>query len=160
MRTLFVVGFCLLQIAACKNNRVGGKDDRAEADAGALVLPRRVAEAELVSSAEFEVDDQSGKPKPFLVLRLDYFPEPEPGRTTLPACFRRFPGNFALGEARCIDGTGTAPLFAKNVDQDCYTKANSEREAAVEPLLLVGCKRAEVYAYSFDPQIRIDVETR
>ena len=124
------------------------------------MLPNRQTEGEEVLNAEFEIDEKTGRPKPLLVLRLDYFPSPKPGTTTLPVCFRKFPTDFALGRVSCLGSDVSVDLYAKHVDQDCYTNANYGRKKASEPLLLAGCESAAVYTFAYDPEIRIDVEVR
>lgn len=149
-----------MTVVACK--QPGLRGEQKNADAVSIVLPRKIQGQPPAVTSQVEIDPNSGRPKSVLVLRLDYFPEPEPGRTTLPACFRAFPGDFALGVAQCVQGggPGDVAIYAKHVDQDCYTNPDSRRAKASEPLLMVGCQKAEVYAYSFDPRIRIDVEVR
>lgn len=163
MRTLgfflLLASWCGLAIA-CKRSNLQG--DERDADAVAVILPQRLADANDERSTSVEIDEKSGRPRSTLVLRLDYFPSPQPGRTTLPACFRTFPADFALGSVRCSTG-GTSEekvLFVKHVDQDCYTDTSSLRKKASQPLLLVGCQLAEVHAYQFDPPIRIDTEVK
>ena len=153
------MGLCISS-AACKRSSLHG--DERDADAVAIILPQRLADATDRRKTSVEVDEKTGRPRSTLVLRLDYFPNPQPGRTTLPACFRTFPADFALGNVRCSAGGTTEEkvLFAKHVDQDCYTDSASQRTKATQPLLLVGCQLAEVQAYQFDPTIRIDTEVK
>jgi hypothetical protein len=128
----------------------------------AAVLPQKSADGTLETGGPaFDVDEKTGRLKATLVLRLDYFPEPKPGQANLPACYAPFPADFDLGIVTCADKPDVKlPLFARNIDQDCYTDAKQERTVAVQPLSLPGCRRGQVLAHVFQPALRIDVEVR
>jgi hypothetical protein len=148
-------------VAACKAPT--WRKQKADAEAAHDDRPSvtRSGDAEAAVPQYFEVDDKTGRSKSSLVLRLDYFPAPRPGSATLPSCYAPFDGAFELGFVMC-DGRPDSrrPLIARNVDQDCYTDARRGRQAASEPLTLLGCKRGVVTAHKFEPSLRLDVELR
>lgn len=130
---------------------------------GTVVLPRRVGADVKPTGATLnvDIDEKTGRPKVTLVLRLDYFPEPRPGATNLPTCYESFPAALEVGSLECVEKPELKQVvLAKNVDQDCYTNPKSQRVPATEPLSLVGCRRAQLTTFSFDPEMRIDAEVR
>ena len=135
---------------------------RAEADAAVrMVAPEKSAPAEASQPGEdFAVEAKSGVAKPRLVLRLDYFPTPSPGRSTLPACFPPFDGQFELGLVVCESTGQVVPLRAEAIDQECYTDSRAEGSAASKPILLPGCQRAKVVTHGFDPPLLVHAEAR
>lgn len=150
----------LFLLGACKASRFKKEDD---SDSQAASQPKRVQSADATPAAQvnFEVDEKTTRPRGALVLRLDYFPEPQAGVTNLPACYGSFGDDFELGVAYC-DGKPEAkvPVTAKNVDQDCYTDSKQGRRAAVAPVSLVSCRRGVLLVHAFEPQLRIDYEIR
>lgn len=121
----------------------------------------KTAEASPSAARDLELDERSGRPKASLVLRLDHFPEPRPGATTLPACYATFASEFALGYVECEGKPETRrPLLAANVEQVCYTDTNRKAFAAREPLSLPGCRRARMMTHRYQPPIILDVELR
>lgn len=162
MRLVLLLAAATLCVAGCRETR--WKKSPTDAAAVSTAAPKRVADAEAQSdlrSASFDVDEKSGRPRSFLILRLDHFPDPKPGTSSLPSCWRAFPGDFDLGMAFC-DGKPEikVPVFAKNVEQDCYTDPKVERTPAASPLALLGCKKAYVVMHQFEPRMRVDVELR
>src|SRR5262249_25547167 len=112
--------------AGCRLTRWKQDTQKAESNQAAAQtgVPQRVGDTVAGSSALFDVDDDSGRPKANLVLRLDFFPAAQPGSATLPACYKAFPADFELGTVACADDPAapqTARLTAGNVEQDCYT---------------------------------------
>jgi hypothetical protein len=159
---------CRVERWGSRTERVGtGTDARSEEETK-IEGPKRVGDADATAregrSASFELDEKSGRPKPTLVLRLDYFPEARPGATNLPACLPPLAADTEVGVAACeqpkTEGGATVPVLAKNLDQDCYTDMRRERVSAKEPLVLKDCKRAFVAVAGFEPKIRVDVEVR
>jgi hypothetical protein len=128
----------------------------------AAALPQRAGdEAASAAPVTFDVDDKTGRPKSNVVLRLDYFPDPQPGQANLPACYDEFPADFDLGTVSCVDKPAVSqPLLAKNVEQDCYTDPKRERVAAGQPLLLPGCRKGQIVTHAFTPALRVDLEVR
>jgi hypothetical protein len=147
-------------LSGCKVGR--WKKTRDTGTPAAAVLPQKTADASPASGGpSFDVDEKTGRLKATLVLRLDYFPEPRPGQANLPACYAPFPQDFAIGVATCADKPDVSiPVTAKNIDQDCYTDAKQERTAAVQPLLLPGCRRGQLLVHAFEPGVRVDTELR
>ncbi len=157
-----MAGLALVSVAGCKVAR-WKKPDKEASNAGAVATPARVGEADASASTaqRFDVDEKSGRPRGSLVLRLDYFPEPKPGSTNLPACYAPFAADFDLGIAYC-DGKPEAkvPVTAKNVDQDCYTDPKLGRRPAAQPVILAGCRKGILLVHAFQPALRVDVEVR
>jgi len=160
---LLLVAVCL---PSCKDAAVFKKASGPDAEKTAP-LPARVesATAPKPASGLFDLDEQSGRPRSNLVLRLDYFPTPEPGKTTLPACYTEFPADFEVGEVECLestrtDGTKSVPVLAKHLVQSCYTIPDRSRVSPSEPFVFTGCSRARVVTYAYNPQVRVDVEIR
>ena len=150
-----------LGAGACR--KAPRQDVEARANAGSLVLPRKTADADPAAAASttFDIDEKTGRSKAVLVLRLDYFPDPKPGVTNLPLCYRAFPETFEVGVAVC-DGQPDlkVPVLAKNLDQDCYTDPTVERTIALQPLVMPGCKRGAVLVHAYEPRLRVDLEVR
>lgn len=154
----FLLPFLLL--GACKASRFKKEDD---SDSQSAPQPKRVESADATPAAQvaFDIDEKTTRPRGALVLRLDYFPEPKPGVTNLPACYGAFGGDFELGVAYCDGKPETkVPVTAKNVDQDCYTDSKQGRRAAIAPVSLASCRRGVLLVHAFDPQLRIDYEIR
>ncbi len=147
--------------AACKASRFQKDEDPAGTEAAPA--PKRVSEADAAPAATvtFDVDEKTSRPRGTLVLRLDYFADPKPGVTNLPACYGAFGGDFELGIAYCEGKPESkVTVTAKNVDQDCYTDSKQGRRAAMVPVTLPGCRRGVMLVHSFDPQLRVDLEIR
>lgn len=152
----FLAVTCLL---SCKANRF--QQDKEPAGTEAAPQPKRSADAQPAAGVHFDVDEKTSRPRGTLVLRLDYFPEPKAGVTNLPACYGAFGGDFELGVASCEGKPESrVPVFAKNVDQDCYTDAKQGRRPAVAPVALAGCKKGVLMVHVFDPPLRVDLEVR
>jgi hypothetical protein len=155
---LFMMSFSGCKSAHWQKNHGEGSDG------GNLVMPRKMHNSTAPASHTtdaFELDPRSGKVRTSLVLRLDYFPEPKPGKSTLPACFNPFPDDFEIGHLQCeADPTKRRSLFAKNVDQVCYTNPKFQGRGVREPASLPSCPRARAYSHQFQPELRIDHEIR
>jgi hypothetical protein len=141
-------------------------------EAPEATFAKRVGDADATAregrSASFDLDERTARPRPTLVLRLDYFPAPRPGSTNLPACLPPLTGDVEVGLAACetkaagasADAATTVPVFAKNLDQDCYTDMRRARVPAKEPLQIKDCRRAYVAVAGFDPKLRVDIEVK
>lgn len=147
---------------ACRRTDTRKESDN-QAAAAQLVLPQKTADASPETSAplSFDVDEKTGRTKSTLVLRLDHFPDPKPGVTNLPVCYAPFPEGFEVGVAVC-DGRPDVriPVFAKNVDQDCYTNPSMQRVSALQPLVLPGCRKGGLLVHAYDPRLKVDLEVR
>ncbi len=159
-KLLFKVLLPFLLLAACKASRFKKED---ESEAKATPKPKRVESADATAGlpVNFEIDEKTTRPRGALVLRLDYFPDPQPGVTNLPACYGSFGDDFELGVAYCEGKPETkVPVTAKNVDQDCYTDSKQGRRAAVAPVSLASCRRGVLLVHAFEPTLRVDYEIR
>jgi hypothetical protein len=125
-----------------------------------------VAAATTGDGVRSAVDVKTGRLKTDLVLRLDYFPDAKPGQSTLPVCYAPFPESFELGRIECPSKAELSKtLFAKNVIQECYTKAAQAqgvpvRKKAGEWPMIPGCADVIVRLFAFDPPLRLDGEVR
>lgn len=109
----------------------------------------------------FEIDEKTGRSKVSLVLRLDYFPPTQNGQTAVPVCLAPLDAQFELGTVGCEgQPESTRSLFAKNVEQDCYTSSQDEKRSASDALILPACKRGVVNLHGFEPSLRLDQEVR
>jgi len=132
--------------------------------ASVMLEPQKIASADLAdmkSPVAFDLDDESGRIKSVLMLRLDYFPKAEGEEITLPICLSPLAGKFVVGYAECVDSPGLSKnIYAENVDQSCYTDDTVPLTRATSPFTLVGCTRAVAVAHKFDPALMLDVELR
>ena len=151
----------LMIVAGCK--APAWRKQKADAGAGHGQPPQvvRNADGSLASTQSIEIDEKTGRTKSDIVLRLDYFPPPSPGATTLPTCYQAFASGFEIGTFMCEGRPDTQrPLLAKHVDQECYTDSRRGRIPAAEPVSIPGCRRGVVQAFKFEPDLRLDVEVR
>lgn len=160
LATLFVLAGC--KAATWKKTK---PDESAKSAVNTVALmPKKVGEGDATKEGAvitFDVDEKTGRARSTLVLRLDYFPEPRPGVTNLPACYAALPGTFELGVLSCVDKPGDKKVvFVRNVDQDCYTNPKDDRVAASEPVTLPGCRRGQLLVHAFEPGLKVDTETR
>jgi hypothetical protein len=112
---------------------------------------------------EFELDGKTGKPRHRLVLRLDYFPNeksPQMGRQ-MPNCLEPLKKDLEIGFLICHRKEGSrVPLLAGMVDQVCYTQSPPTRVVGQDTVVLSGCSRATAILHQFEPQLRLDLETK
>src|SRR5262245_4390333 len=135
LRRTIVIATMFMVAIACKNTR--WREDKSGSEGGsAPKTPEKIADADPkadgATAAGFDLEDKSGRLKSSrLVLRLDYFAEPKAGGTNLPACLRPLAPDFELGVATC-DGKpeNKISVWARNVDQECYTDNKAPRQAA------------------------------
>jgi len=164
MRALVCV-LVLGSLIGCRASRWRKANQPEQAgESGAVSMPKRTGDADATASgptAAFDVEEKTGRLKSTLVLRLDYFPEPKPNVTNLPACFEPLPADFEIGVVTCAERPGDKrPVAVKNLDQDCYTNPKQVRIPAAQPLSLPGCKKAQVMVHAFAPSVRVDVEVK
>lgn len=156
-------GICLWAITLSACHVAAWRQQRADAERARQDLPsiRRIAEQAPESSQTFEIDDKTGRSKVSLVLRLDYFPPSSSGQTTSPVCLAPLDAQVELGSVSCEGQADTAkPLYAKNVEQDCYTSNRDEKRNVSAVLNLQGCKRGVITLHRFEPALRLDQEVR
>lgn len=112
---------------------------------------------------DFELDEKTRKPRQRLVLRLDYFPNqksPQSDRQ-IPNCIEPLKKDFEIGFLICHRKEGSRVLLlAGMVDQVCYTQSPPMRVVAQDSLVLADCSRATAILHQFDPQLRLDLETK
>jgi len=107
--------------------------------------------------------DPKGQSEGRLIVPLDYVTSaPGGGASKLPVCLA--PINepaMIIGHLKCNDGAGQrVDLTAGHVHQECYSDKSVSPIAASRPIKLDRCKKASIYTYRFDPELRIDVEGR
>jgi len=156
----------ILVIYGCRAAKWARQDIRkvSEHERNSIIMPEKIAnagQADFDNLTTFELDEESGRIKSNLVLRLDYFPAAQKGKSTLPVCFSALPRSFRIGVVGCLDAPGKRLIVtAKNVEQVCYTNPAQSRTPAASPVRIPGCRKAYVIAHQFEPQLRIDVELR
>lgn len=151
----------VVSLAACKAPAWHKQKADADVDRNPPPPVVRSADGGAAASQAVEIEDKTGRTKSDIVLRLDYLPKPSPGTATLPLCYQVFDAEFEIGSIMC-DGLPETQraLFAKNVDQECYTDSRRGRQPAAEPISLPGCRRGVIVTHKFEPRLRLDVELR
>lgn len=110
-----------------------------------------------------EIDEKTAKPRMNLVLRLDYFPENSGVKKTrnFPKCLSPLDSDEEIGVLYCDGQAGTRRgLYARMVDQDCYTGGGMHRRSGQEILTFERCRSVVALLHQFLPPIRLDLEPK
>ena len=118
-------------------------------------------EKQIVSIAH----DSRGYPKVQFILPLDVFvsnkSKSQDNQKYRPKCLRPLAFDFMIGEIRCVKGTySKKEVMIKHVDQICYRDPQFETIKATESLRLPDCKNSELLVHRYQPELRIDTESR
>lgn len=96
-----------------------------------------------------------------LVLSLDYLPPEANATGTLPKCHAALKDDVVLGKLVCETGNSSyVSVTAGNVDQECYTSPKYPVTRATKALNLMGCAKARLLGFRFNPELRVDIERR
>jgi hypothetical protein len=104
--------------------------------------------------------DKAGRVKASLVVSLDYFPSSRPNIATLPRCMAPLSDDFELGKIVCLQGSAEIILSAKYVNQECFAGTDKVKKVSQVALKMENCARVSFIGYRFDPEIRLQVDTK
>lgn len=160
-RGVVAFGLCAMSVLGVGCKFWVGREEPGKTSRSAPPRPKPVQSADARPAKEsnsFPVDSATGRAQAQLILRLDHFPDPNFGKSSLPVCYKPFPDDFRVGTAVCAGGTKT-PVTAANLAQECYTEPTFVRRPAQDPLKLTGCNKARIQVSTYEPPLYIDVET-
>lgn len=110
-----------------------------------------------------EINARTLRPRVNLVLRLDYFAEPQGKESSrrFPKCVKPFEPHMEIGGIYCDGQDGSLrPLYAGMVEQDCYTRTNDVSILPKEAIVFERCGRILGQLHLFDPPLRLDTQNK
>jgi hypothetical protein len=104
--------------------------------------------------------DAAGKVNEVLVLRLDYFPQPQSGGVSVPSCYDKITGQLVVARLVCgSNGNLSMDVTASQVNQQCYTSSPAKVIAANSSIVLAGCVGAAVLQLvPYSPDIKLEIK--